>query len=308
MMKKVMNVAFLCAMGLMIGNSVYGQVGANLLLKKMQKDANTLDESMAVSAEIYVDGESTHVTTVPDGTNAIILRCPIPEGAKSLKKAAMQKEFLWRLELMVTGNNSSTEDIEFVFFDDRGKVTSWAEYIKKGYLEFEISKTDIMRHLEYEKGNLKNQEMTVSVDLRSSSRNGMVLFTKSNFIVKCEGTNGKWASSGIDESLEMYKSGRYYEGNTSSAQFKRMLSYCKNEWPKDDLVHMKIWGSGKANDGRVNTELWVIHKGTDGTCRNANVSVLEQPKTLEFSNFVPQINTSMSDNFCERIEEIRNVQ
>jgi len=311
---KIPKIIVLLTVGICIANASNGQIGAALLQKKMMKNmekkANSLDESMSESASQFVDeNTSKSVSVVPDGTSKITLRCPIPSGAEDLKKMAMQKQFYWKLIVTATSNSAAEEEFEEVIFDDDGKVDSWKTYLKdNGEMEFEINETDIKRHLIAKSGNHLDQEMKVKVDFRSNSSQGWVQFATSEFTINCDGPNGKWAKGDLESTMTAFKSGRYYEGNTDSPEFKRMLKYAQNKWPKADIVHMKIMSSGVGDDGRINYDLYVTRKDADGTCQHTNVAVWEQQITNAFSNFVPQFGSTWSDAACARIEEIRNVR
>ena len=137
--------------------------------------------------------------------------------------------------------------------------------------------------------------------------NTQTVISKGEFGMQCDGENGKWASSSLEDAIEAYKSGNKYEGNTSSDVFQRMLSYTRNEWPGVEVVHLKVVGSSPTDDGRLNTEIWVLVT-EDGVCTSYNVAVWEDRYTLAFSNFVPQMAHTLSDVFCGRKEEIRNVK
>jgi hypothetical protein len=312
-MKKI-----ILAASLLISVGGFAQLGGKLAQKMIEKKAaEGIDESVMANVEMFINGDmSNPVTSIQDGTKSITFRCYVSEDANGLKYAYARQDFDYTFGVLIKSTENQT-DKEFegqTMFQESGDLETWKEVTKAdGYLEFTIDNmTDVTRYFEDGSGSFLKDNIGLEVMMVSNCRiktalNTQTVISKGEFSVQCDGNKGKWATSSLEDAITAYKSGRMYEGNTSSDVFNRMLSYTRNKWPNVEVVHLKVASTSPTDDDRLVSDIWVLVT-EDGVCTSYNVAVWEDKYTLSLSNYVPQMAHDLSDAFCDRKEEIRNVK
>lgn len=288
----------------------HAQLGGKLAQKYVEKKFSGTDETLLQEMSFYVDGNmSSSVNNIPDGTKTLIIKCPINKGANDLKTMGMSSEFTWVFNMTIMKHSGDPEQVESVMFTKNDNIENWSTITKgDGYLQFELDKDDLLRPMKYVDGNLQTQTLEVKCELYTICSKGSSFLNRSTITIASEGPKGKWSTGTLEEDLAAYKpGGTRYQANTKSDVFLRMLEHTKETYPTADIIHLKVMSTSPTDDGRLVSDIWVT-LSENGKCAEYAVAVWEDKYTLSLSNYVPQVVHDLSDAFCNRKEEIRNVK
>ncbi|MCB9195485.1 MAG: hypothetical protein H6598_04605 [Flavobacteriales bacterium] len=301
----------LLIMGLgLMALSAFGQIGGKLAKKVIDNKFNNVDETLVQDMEFYLDGNlSKTVSSIPDGTKSLAIKCPINKEASSLKTMGMSSQFTWEFVMTIIEHSADNELVETVMYSKNDNIEDWNSIISgDGYLLFELEESDLLRPMKYSDGNLEAQSLTIKCELHTVCSKGKSYLNRGTITMKSEGVNGKWANGSVEEAISAYKpGGSRYQGSTKSDVFLRMLEHTKGTYPTVDLIHLKVLSTSPTDDGRLVSDI-IVTLSDKGKCYEYHVSVWEDKYTLSLSNYVPQVVSDLSDAFCSRKEEIRNIK